>query len=56
MWQTCPICKGSGCMGYHGIKCDTCNGTKIISELTGKPPVETSGYMTEKPLTLDEIQ
>ncbi len=42
MWQKCPICNGSG-LNYQetSIKncpCSVCNGSKIISELTGKPP------------------
>lgn len=36
MWQKCPICLGVGNTGFN--KCSTCNGTKIISELSGLPP------------------
>lgn len=43
MWQKCPICNGFG-KGYDILSklnsdiCSTCNGTKIISELSGLPP------------------
>ena len=44
MWQKCPICNGTG-KNYNGSPiassapfCPTCNGQRIISELTGKPP------------------
>jgi hypothetical protein len=44
MWQKCPICDGTG-KNYNGSPiassapfCPTCNGHRIISELTGKPP------------------
>ena len=43
MWQTCPICDGSG-TAPNPIsintteKCTLCNGHKIISALTGLPP------------------
>lgn len=50
MWQKCPICNGEGKL-YNGSTssavyrvCDTCNGAKIISELTGFPP----GYTQPK--------
>lgn len=44
-WQKCPICNGSGndpfivtgSMSYY--PCPTCKGTRLISELTGIPPV-----------------
>jgi RecJ-like exonuclease len=44
MWQKCPICDGTGKnYGYSSLlsynpNCPTCNGQRIISELTGKPP------------------
>lgn len=43
MWQKCPICNGTGLeyepvMTTIGKICSICNGTKIISELTGLPP------------------
>lgn len=43
MWQKCPVCNGSGktynttLSSTYSI-CTTCNGTKIISEITGLPP------------------
>ena len=43
MWQKCPICNGTG-RTHNTLSsssfdiCSTCNGTKIISELTGLPP------------------
>jgi DnaJ-class molecular chaperone len=40
-WQKCPVCNGTG-VSYGGLSssatCPTCNGQRIISELTGKPP------------------
>ena len=44
-YQKCPICNGSGndpfivtgSMSYY--PCPTCKGTRIISQLTGMPPV-----------------
>ena len=43
MFQTCPLCQGSGYylpLGYSGghQQCPTCNGRRIISSLTGLPP------------------
>ena len=43
MWQKCPICNGTGKIHNTSLLasfdvCSTCNGTKIISELTGLPP------------------
>ena len=38
MWQKCPICNGTGNDPRFNSTCSTCNGTKIISELTGLPP------------------
>ena len=44
MWQACPICKGTG-LGFDFVtKCTVCAGKKIISELTGQPPVDKPGY------------
>lgn len=40
-FQKCPICDGTGYVQYSGcgdVKCTVCNGEKIISELTGRPP------------------
>jgi len=44
MWQQCPNCKGSGTVLYplsHSTSavCTVCRGHKIISELTGLPPI-----------------
>ena len=43
MWQKCPICNGDGKVfkplsNSSSSICTTCNGSKIISELTGLPP------------------
>ena len=49
-WQKCPICNGSGndpwigeiplsICSYTKYSCPTCKGTRIISQLTGMPPV-----------------
>ena len=43
MWQKCPICKGTGKEEVYNSSimntiCKTCNGCKIINELTGLPP------------------
>lgn len=50
MWQKCPICNGTGRVPQDGFTsgsyqtCTVCNGYKIINELTGLPPVKTSGF------------
>jgi hypothetical protein len=55
MWQACPVCKGDGEVNnIHGpcilkVKCTVCEGKKIISTLTGHPPV--TKVQEEKPLT-----
>jgi len=42
-WELCPKCNGTG-IGLNGsningyIPCDVCNGEKIISIFTGRPP------------------
>jgi hypothetical protein len=43
MWQKCPICNGSGrdftpLSNSSSSICSVCDGSKIISELTGLPP------------------
>jgi hypothetical protein len=55
MWQACPICKGMGVSiapnslpSLSFITCSTCNGTKIISELTGRPPTGMPIYDPNK--------
>ena len=37
-WQKCPVCEGYGVVTFLNSKCHTCNGERIISELTGLPP------------------
>lgn len=50
MWQTCPICNGTGRVPQDGFTsacyqtCTVCNGYKIINELTGLPPIKTLGF------------
>lgn len=42
MWQACPICKGLGKVDTENEghqTCTVCNGKKIISEVTGLPPL-----------------
>jgi len=47
MFQECPICKGNGnitvsdSINYVNSTCPTCNGTRIISALTGLPPASS---------------
>jgi len=63
MWQKCPICNGSGKIhdtlssSSSGI-CSVCNGTKIISELTGLPPVkkDTVKAGSTTIITYEELQ
>ena len=43
MWQKCPICKGTGSTlgvtpNAFSSSCPTCNGARVISEITGLPP------------------
>ena len=46
MFQKCPLCNGTGqdesWLIHDGTKseCPTCKGKRIISSLTGKPPVD----------------
>lgn len=55
MWQKCPICGGEGTFNQYPnqtiskIVCPTCNGTRIISEITGLPP--TSTHLKSNPTT-----
>lgn len=46
-WQECPICGGKGIVPQFGFEslavhktCDVCDGKKIISTATGKPPAD----------------
>jgi hypothetical protein len=42
IWQSCPHCGGSGFDrdgSYASAVCIVCNGKKIISTLTGLPPL-----------------
>lgn len=43
-YQKCPICYGAGYTNryFPNDLCPTCNGKRIICELTGKPPKEES--------------
>jgi hypothetical protein len=55
MWQACPVCKGEGRVksklhvNMPEVQCSVCKGRKIISTLTGHPPV--TKVQEEKPLT-----
>jgi Zn-finger nucleic acid-binding protein len=51
MWQKCPICNGTGKTQNTSSSssfdiCSTCNGAKIISELTGLPPSRRMDVIT----------
>jgi len=56
MFQKCPICNGTGTniipLSEMTVPCSVCNGTNIISELTGFPP----GYIPDEMLTEDELR
>jgi prepilin-type processing-associated H-X9-DG protein len=42
MYQECPTCKGSGKTHQNIFNiCHTCKGTKIISQITGLPPIQS---------------
>ncbi len=58
MWQKCPICNGEGKVTSSSYTtssfficstCPTCNGSRIISELTGLPPNPTTSCTTSNP-------
>lgn len=36
IWQICPLCQGNKNLPK---KCEICNGTGLISVITGKPPM-----------------
>lgn len=45
IWQKCPVCDASGRVSLPLSNntfetCTVCKGTKIISTITGKPPVQ----------------
>ena len=55
MWQKCPICNGTGIIPNEFnnssawspfITCTVCNGFRIISKITGLPPV-TQNILTK---------
>jgi DnaJ-class molecular chaperone len=55
-YQKCPVCNGSGLgMGYQG-RCDTCNGTRIISEQTGKPPKSDIVYSGNSEIVISKLE
>ncbi len=62
MWQKCPICNGEGRITNNGYSsslfstCPTCNGTRIISELTGLPPAYLAGNSTTTIENFEENQ
>ena len=49
MWQKCSICNGSGKEDPIS-DCRVCNGERIISELTGLPPVKP------KKVNIDDLE
>jgi len=59
-WQLCPKCKGTGWSGdLNGRSatngCDLCNGAKIISIFTGRPP-QTTTTSNSSTITSDNIK
>lgn len=63
-WQKCPVCNGTGKNkgalegGIYNSNCPTCNGHRIISELTGKPPVyeiKTGVSADARPCIVDSV-
>lgn len=67
-FQKCPLCDGTGFEpnAYSStapIKCSVCNGTKIISDLTGLPPsginvvgVDTRKFVIDADKMIDELE
>lgn len=56
MYQKCPICSGSGTITTAmstASTCPTCNGKRIISQLTGLPPTEPNNECLEN--SIDNI-
>jgi len=52
-WQTCPHCGGNGkeptafyntTVRFTIHDCTVCNGMKIISMLTGRPPIKPENF------------
>ena len=37
-WKVCTSCNGTG-KAFDNEKCHTCNGFKLVHNITGKPPV-----------------
>jgi len=63
MWQICPICNGTGKIPQDGFTtsasfqtCTVCNGFKIISELTGLPPVTKSTFQKLDAIELNNLK
>jgi DnaJ-class molecular chaperone len=59
-WQKCPVCDGSGLEyllnGIAHTTCSVCKGTKIINELTGKPPhVEKAKFQISEVNKLSDL-
>ena len=58
-WHKCPVCNGTGknygylLEGKYSSSCPTCNGQRIISEVTGLPPalITTTYQSTTTDLT-----
>ena len=63
MWQKCPICNGIGSLqnfesSSNFIQCRTCNGSGIISEISGLPPARTtsSTITVISPISLKNLE
>jgi hypothetical protein len=49
-WQKCPICEGTGVYPGPGTfsnvpTCPTCKGKRIISTVSGQPPIDGGVYV-----------
>lgn len=59
MWQKCPVCNGTGTIpGGHVSSslfttCPTCDGKRIISQLTGLPPSFANKEQSIEPCTTE---